>query len=283
LKILTKLNLSVLLPLLANFALCFENVRFRTASQECSARGSQPAHYSSSKPSGLRRRHYGAMSALSLKQSSLEIENLHLREALSFAKRGWEDALALLKNTPNATSSYLREGENVLEISSLQMELDSLHKNMFHRAQQASAFKTRLMQVTNHLAAQVDDLAEMIKCPPTEGLGADAGGSGSMVEELSYAEGDADIDEQLLFYCAKVEAHALRVASLSAFIKRSSEPYDNGEAEAETGAGAGTGTGAGVTGSKSKAANGGGVGAKKSSVAATATASATTKKKKSAK
>jgi hypothetical protein len=218
------------------------------------------------------------MSAFSVKQNSLEIENLHLREALSFAKRGWEDALALLKNTttPNATSSYLREGENVLEISSLQMELESLHKNMFQRAQQAAAFKTRLMQATNHLAAQIDDLAEMIKCPPIEGSGADAGGSASAVEELSYAEGDADIDEQLLLYCNKVEAHARRISSLSAFIKCSSEPYDNGEAEAGTGAGTRTGTG--VTGSKSKAANSGGAG-KKTSTSSSTTAA----KKKSAK
>lgn len=191
-----------------------------------------------------------AMSAYSVKQTSLEIENLHLREALSFAKRGWEDALVLLKNTPSAaaaSSAYLREGENVLEISSLQLEIESLHKNMFQRAQQAAAFKTRLMQATNHLAAQVDDLAEMIKCPPNEGSGTEAAGSGNMVEELSYADGDADIDAQLLSYCTKVEANARRVASLAAFVKCSSEPYDNGEA--------GAGTGAGATGSKSKAAH----------------------------
>ncbi len=201
------------------------------------------------------------MSALSV-NSSLEIENSHLREALSYAKRGWEDALALLKNTPNVSSSYLREGENVLEISSLQMELESLHKNMFQRAQQAAAFKTRLMQATNQLATQVDDLSEMIKCPPADGPGVDAGGSGSLVEELSYVEGDADIDEQLLLYCAKVEANARRIASLSAFIKCSSEPYDNGEADM------GTGTGTGVTGIKSKSANGGGGAASKKTPAA---------------
>ncbi len=152
---------------------------------------------------------------------SLETENLHLKEALNFAKRGWEDALKLLSQSG---TEGLRSEEQQLEIKSLQMELDSLHKNMLSRAQQASAHRIRILQSVNTLETRVIELGELIRCPDSESEIAE-----KMVEELSHGVDDAD--EQALEIIRKVDAKCNRLQVITDFIRASSLPYHNGESQ----------------------------------------------------
>ena len=153
---------------------------------------------------------------------SLESENLLLKEAVNFAKRGWEDALVLLNKTG---SEGLRSEEQQLEIKSLQDELDTLHKNMFHRAEQSSVLRASIAQATAALEARVLELGDLVKCPDSEAEIAE-----KMVEELSYSVDDAE--EQLQDICRKLDAKCNRLRVITDFIRASSAPYDNGEHKA---------------------------------------------------
>ena len=151
------------------------------------------------------------MSALANKMS-LESENLLLKEALNFAKRGWEDALALLNKTG---SEGKRSEEQQMEIKSLQDELETLHRNMFRRAEQSSAMCVSLAQATAALEARVLDLGELVKCPDSEAEIAE-----KMVEELSYSADD--VEEQLRDICKKLDAKCNRLHVITDFIRISS-------------------------------------------------------------
>jgi len=150
---------------------------------------------------------------------SLESENLLLKEAVNFAKRGWEDALLLLKKTGSETQ---RSEEQQLEIKSLQGELDTLHKSMFHRAQQSSLLRANILQAATALEARVLELGQLVRCPDSEAEIAE-----KMIEELSYSADDAE--DQLQDICRKLDAKCNRMHVISDFIRASSEAYDNGE------------------------------------------------------
>ena len=153
--------------------------------------------------------------------SELELQNLHLKEALQYAKRGWEDALALLNKEKEAAAGP-SNNEAAMEISALQMEIDALHKSINTRAQGISTFKSRLMLATNTLISTVEDIRSLVKCPlPEEDMDA------KFVEELSY--GLDENEEQLNAYLGKVESSSELLNTVKEFISSSSEPYDNGE------------------------------------------------------
>jgi len=144
---------------------------------------------------------------------SLESENLLLKEAVNFAKRGWEDALILLNKTG---SEAQRSEEQQLEIKSLQEELETLHKSMFHRAQQSFVLRVGIQQATTALEVRVLELGELVSCPDSEAEIAE-----KMVEELSYSADDAE--EQLQDICRKLDAKCNRLRVITDFIRASSE------------------------------------------------------------
>ena len=154
------------------------------------------------------------MSELANKMSHarLESENLLLKEAVNFAKRGWEDALVLLKKTG---SEGQRNEEQQLEIKSLQDELNALHKNMLHRAEQSSVLRANIAQVTATLETRVLELGELVKCPSSEAEIAE-----KIVEELSYSADDAE--EQLQDICKQLDAKCNRLQVIIDFIRTSS-------------------------------------------------------------
>jgi hypothetical protein len=154
------------------------------------------------------------MSELANKMSHarLESENLLLKEAVNFAKRGWEDALVLLKKTGGEGQ---RSEEQQLEIKSLQDELNALHKNMLHRAEQSSALRASIAQATAALEVRVMELGELVKCPASGEEIAE-----KIVEELSYSADDAE--EQLQDICRKLDAKCNRLQAITDFIRTSS-------------------------------------------------------------
>ena len=83
--------------------------------------------------------------------SSMEVENLQLREALVYAEKGWRDALDLAREEKEKLPKY----ENSLEIRSLQLELDSIHRSLLRRRQNADAEDASLQATTSKLGGCV--------------------------------------------------------------------------------------------------------------------------------
>lgn len=79
--------------------------------------------------------------------SSMEVENLQLREALVYAEKGWRDALDLAREEKDKLPKY----ENSLEIRSLQLELDSVHRSLLRRRQNADVLDASLQATTGKL------------------------------------------------------------------------------------------------------------------------------------
>lgn len=98
---------------------------------------------------------------------ALEAENVRLREALIFAERGWRDALSyasLAKETQQGPSS---RAEDLLEIRSLQHEVNVLQRQILKRAQMADEFQRALSFSTDELEQSVDKLMIYLhaECP----------------------------------------------------------------------------------------------------------------------
>lgn len=89
--------------------------------------------------------------------SSVEVENLQLREALVYAEQGWREALDLARKEQEKG----RVEENVLEIKSLQLELQALHKTMLNNRREEDAGRERLQAATSSLE---DILEELVDC-----------------------------------------------------------------------------------------------------------------------
>jgi hypothetical protein len=89
--------------------------------------------------------------------SSVEVENLQLREALVYAEKGWREALDLARKEQEKG----RADENVLEIKSLQLELQSVHKTVLHSRREEDAARERLRASTSSLE---DILEELVDC-----------------------------------------------------------------------------------------------------------------------
>ena len=96
--------------------------------------------------------------------AALEAENRRLREALVFAERGWRDALSFVGGQSGVTQTS--KPEDILEIKSLQHEINMLQRQILKRAQMADEFQNALTfsaeeleQTTNqlmvHLHAEV--------------------------------------------------------------------------------------------------------------------------------
>ena len=156
-------------------------------------------------------------------QINLQLENLHLKEALQFANRGWEDALSLLNKDSDIASGHRNE-EATLEIESLQMELNAVHKSLLQRSQSLEKFNIRLMNTTNTLVTKTEELREFVKCP--------------MIEKQSYDDYDDsqetsldDSELQMNAYLSKIENTVDLIDNIQSFIATSSEPYDNKETE----------------------------------------------------
>ena len=98
---------------------------------------------------------------------ALEAENVRLREALIFAERGWRDALSyasLAKGSQQAPSS---RAEDLLEIKSLQHEVNVLQRQILKRAKMADEFQRALSFSTDELEQSVDKLMICLhaECP----------------------------------------------------------------------------------------------------------------------
>ena len=96
------------------------------------------------------------MAGLAAGPSALALENKRLREALVFAERGWRDALSFVSSQQQASAES--KPEDVLEIRSLQHEINVLQRQVLKRAQMADEFQRALTfsadeleQVTNQL------------------------------------------------------------------------------------------------------------------------------------
>jgi hypothetical protein len=92
--------------------------------------------------------------------AALEAENRRLREALVFAERGWRDALSFVGGQSGATQNS--KPEDILEIKSLQHEINMLQRQIMKRAQMADEFQNALTfsaeeleQTTNQLMVQL--------------------------------------------------------------------------------------------------------------------------------
>lgn len=103
------------------------------------------------------------MTSFSLNQ--LELENKRLREALVFAERGWRDALAFVNNQTLATTQS--RPEDLLEIKSLQYEVNMLQRQILKRAQMADEFQRALTRSTDELDQITDKLMVSLhaECP----------------------------------------------------------------------------------------------------------------------
>ena len=99
--------------------------------------------------------------------SSVEVENLQLREALVYAERGWQDALDLARKEQEKA----RGDQNTLEISSLQLELDTVHKKMLGSRRKADDFREKLKGLSATLDSSMEELIDSLgfrKELPTE-------------------------------------------------------------------------------------------------------------------
>lgn len=153
--------------------------------------------------------------------SALELENLHLKEALAYAKRGWEDALLLLQKEEQGI--HVQQSlQAKLEIDSLQMELQAVHKRMLVGTQAADEFKDKLLKAAEALESQTEEIRSFVGCPlpvqPDDG-----------VEELSY--GIEDREDVLNGYLQRVTKATGLLRDVGDFIKTSSAPHENGEAK----------------------------------------------------
>ncbi len=89
--------------------------------------------------------------------STVEVENLQLREALVYAEQGWREALDLARKEQEKQ----RVDENAMEIKSLQLELQTVHTCLLHTRREDDAGRERLIATTTSLN---DILEELIDC-----------------------------------------------------------------------------------------------------------------------
>ena len=155
-------------------------------------------------------------------KEQVELDNLHLKEALQYAERGWQDALALLQSKAEP-----QQGEqSVLEIRSLQNELDAAHKSMLQRTQQLSVFERRLSELKNSMDANMKELKGLLRYP---------GPSDEEVEaaKLQYPaellHGLNQVEDAAFSALNQLGSQVKDVRRCADFIRVSSEPFDNGE------------------------------------------------------
>jgi hypothetical protein len=160
----------------------------------------------------------------SASMAQMELENMHLKEAIQYAQRGWEDALQLLNKNPDIKQNE----QSSLEIRSLQMELDALHKNMLTKSQHLSSFKDGMVQAIQILQSEIDEIKDFIRYPEPE----EDPSIAPPMEELIYGldSNEEQVNKQLIALNKAVEQLGL----CKDFIVTSSEPYDNGELKPHT-------------------------------------------------
>lgn len=90
--------------------------------------------------------------------SSVEVENLHLREALLFSEQGWREALDLVRKEREKQ----RRDQNILEINSLQLELDAVHKKILISSRKTDEFQEKLTVLSMNLNKSVEELIDSL-------------------------------------------------------------------------------------------------------------------------
>ena len=98
---------------------------------------------------------------------ALEAENIRLREALIFAERGWRDALGIASQAKGQQTATSSRAEDLLEIKSLQHEVNVLQRQILKRAQMADELRRALSFTTDELEQSVDKLMVYLhaECP----------------------------------------------------------------------------------------------------------------------
>ena len=147
--------------------------------------------------------------------SDLEIENLHLKEALSFAKTGWEDALILLRKERESPTGEV----GVLEIKSLEMELQTLHKSVLARHEMMNTFKENLNTLSSQCVERIDEIATYMNCPVNSMIKKEK--EGEIEKEELLHEDEADILDSYLKTIENGTQHKLEL--LCEWMKKSKE------------------------------------------------------------
>jgi len=93
----------------------------------------------------------------------LALENHQLREALLFAEKGWRDLLMMTKSRESKSTLELSARESVLEIKSLQHEVDMLQRQILKRKQDLEEFEQGLLYTASELEETVDRLMVLLK------------------------------------------------------------------------------------------------------------------------
>ena len=139
--------------------------------------------------------------------SSVEVENLQLREALVYAERGWREALDLARKEQEKA----RGDQNTLEINSLQLELDTVHKKMLRSRRKADEFREKLKGLSVTLDSSMEELIDSLefrKELPTE-------------EEMAFnlPDNTGDDDETTL-YMFKLESAVKKGETIMALARQ---------------------------------------------------------------
>ena len=155
-------------------------------------------------------------------QNNVELENLHLKEALQYAQRGWQDALALLQSKPEPQQGQ----QSSLEIRSLQSELDAAHKSMLQRTQQLSIFEGRLAAMAHTMEAHVGELKAQLRFPDPSEEEIEAA---KLQHPAELSHGLDHVEDKAFAALDALLSQVQEVRKCSEFIRVSAEPFDNGE------------------------------------------------------
>jgi hypothetical protein len=90
--------------------------------------------------------------------SSVEVENLQLREALVYAENGWREALALARKEQEKQ----RSDQNVMEIRSLQLELETVHKALYKSRTNEEQCIERLKKCNSTLESSLEEIIDSL-------------------------------------------------------------------------------------------------------------------------
>lgn len=124
--------------------------------------------------------------------SSVEVENLQLREALVYAERGWREALDLARKEQEKQ----RSDQNTLEISSLQLELDTVHKKMLGSQRKADEVREKVKGMSIRLDNGMEELIDIFSFRKD---------LGPVEDEVNFRPPSTRDDDETAVYMFKLE------------------------------------------------------------------------------
>ena len=139
--------------------------------------------------------------------SSVEVENLQLREALVYAERGWREALDLARKE----KEKLRTDQNALEISSLQLELDTVHKKMLASRRKADEVREKVNDTSIRLDNSMEELIDTLSLRKDLGLQED---------EEKFRRLNTGDDDETTAYVFKLEVAVKKAETIMALARQ---------------------------------------------------------------